>query len=863
MKHLLFFLLVFPFLASAQILEKQFVATVQYNGFTQINDSLYRGDLIEFRDVLIEGYQPSGVDSGFICLDGTGRAYRVEVVNSFDYSSLNVDLVELDDYDEIPIGVGIVAERYGSTYQIPNGLVNSIGISSVIQAKILNHNTKIAASDEDRDSTNELQNLVLIGTVLNITDGNAVDFASLFANYLLKSDSTTSYATRYYTRTNPTTIAANAVPRSNGSNLVAGNITDNGSRVVMGLPMQLKEYSLAGLPTGVTKDMYWITGAGPAWHQAARLAYAWESTASTFTSGSLIFANANGQAAQDNTNLFFNSSTYSLRLGGSGAADRIEFGANNGSGIPYITLFNAGLSTATLSLSNTLSSLQLNVGLDVNGAITATSRFKAIGLATIGSGQTNTGNSAGGQLILRPNAGSPGYINFTENATAFWANLGVDNANGDLKYETSPGGESNWEAGTTRFVIKQNGRVGIGPSTTVNYGLDVQGTDAIGIPRGTVGTQPAIVSNTTPLRFFTDTAALAYGHGGVYNFLATRPYVRSLFAATTWLKPELEARDVNITGTGKAFTVTNSKFRWKDRGYFGADSTIHFYPDLQLIYLRGTIPRMYISGSHPTYPASYILEQQGGASYEWLIDRASIFGLNNHTAVQAIRLGSTMYAHTVNSLYYKGKKNLTSRYGNIYGFTDILADFIFIVGDSLANNSSWVYTVKNQSANHLRINNSGTIEMAAYGQGLKQTPTSPYIAGFSSTGTLTDYRVRRDTFTQNANFTITSTLLSTCQELLITAEATAIASDFVTINLPTPSADYANKRVEVYTIDASATYGIVIDGTSNGLYYSTNTSTTAPSAATTFSPTTSKGATYVFTCTRNPGGAYFWKLQQN
>lgn len=304
MKHLLFFLLAFPFLASAQILEKQFVATVQFNGFTQINDSLYRGDLIEFRDVLIEGYQPSGVDSGFICLDGTGRAYRVEVVNSFDYSRLNVDLIELDDYDEIPVGVGIVAERYGSTYQIPNGLVNSIGISSILQAKILNHNTEIASSDEDRDSTNELQNLVLIGTVLNITDGNAVDFASLFANYLLKADTAAML--------DPYIQGAGIINRvakfSAARTLTSSNITDDGSRIASLAPLQLAAYDLVSLPTGVTKDMYWVNTQGPAWYQGDRLAYALESTFSRGNANSALYINANGQITQS-ASYTYNGST--------------------------------------------------------------------------------------------------------------------------------------------------------------------------------------------------------------------------------------------------------------------------------------------------------------------------------------------------------------------------------------------------------------------------------------------------------------------------------------------------------------------------------------------------------------------------
>lgn len=181
--------------------------------------------------------------------------------------------------------------------------------------------------------------------------------------------------------------------------------------------------------------------------------------------------------------------------------------------------------------------------------------------------------------------------------------------------------------------------------------------------------------------------------------------------------------------------------------------------------------------------------------------------------------------------------------------------------------ASVVYSTDNLSE-IFYADTTGVIKFSLYGKGAKEATDqsvtqSPYIAGYSTGGHLTDYRIRRDTFVQDANFTVSSTLLSTCQELYITAEATAIAADFVTVNLPAPSSTYANKRVEVYVIDASATYGIVIDGTTNGLYFSSNTASTAPSAATTFLPGNAKGATYVFTCTRNTDGAYFWKLQQN
>jgi hypothetical protein len=128
-------------------------------------------------------------------------------------------------------------------------------------------------------------------------------------------------------------------------------ITENGSRVVMGLPMQLKEYSLVGLPTGVTKDMYWVTGAGPAWYQGARLAYGLESTASVFTSGSLIFANTNGQAAQDNANLFWNNTSKRLGIGTTSPSQAFEIYTTTTTLIDLLKVQTANCANCNIKLS--------------------------------------------------------------------------------------------------------------------------------------------------------------------------------------------------------------------------------------------------------------------------------------------------------------------------------------------------------------------------------------------------------------------------------------------------------------------------------------------------------------------------------
>lgn len=80
--------------------------------------------------------------------------------------------------------------------------------------------------------------------------------------------------------------------------LAAGNLSDNATRLQALLPFQLAAYDLVSLPTGVTKDMYWVNSQGPAWYQGARLAYALESTFARGNANSALYINGNGQITE-------------------------------------------------------------------------------------------------------------------------------------------------------------------------------------------------------------------------------------------------------------------------------------------------------------------------------------------------------------------------------------------------------------------------------------------------------------------------------------------------------------------------------------------------------------------------------------
>lgn len=204
-----------------------------------------------------------------------------------------------------------VAELYAN--QVRDELADSMVVARA-------YTDSLHLADNDRDSTNEFQNLVLIGSVLSITNGNAVDFASLLAGYLLRSDTSSLVATRYYVRTNPTTIAANAVVRSNGSNLVAGNMTDNGTELEALLPFKLKAYTTAGLPVGAVRQMLYNTDiGGPGWHDGTRYNYVPKADRSAFTSTYIPFVNSLGQFTE-HTGIRYNSATADFGLGGAPSA---------------------------------------------------------------------------------------------------------------------------------------------------------------------------------------------------------------------------------------------------------------------------------------------------------------------------------------------------------------------------------------------------------------------------------------------------------------------------------------------------------------------------------------------------------------
>jgi hypothetical protein len=617
-------------------------------------------------------------------------------------------------------------------------------------------------------------------------------------------------------------------------------------------------------PTATTSDFWYnTTSNGLEWYNGTRWAKGLESTANRFTTGSLIFADANGQATQNNANFFYNNNLFILRLGPVAAGDRAEIGTNDGSGLPYLRLANIGVIDAYLRVSDA-GRFAMSTGLDVTGVISTTSNFKAVGLASFGVGVNGNG-ALGGELILRPLMGQPGFINFIENGMTVWANMGVDNGNGDFKYETLPSTDIAWETGTTRFVIKQNGRVGIGASTTVNYNLEQVGqTDAFGIARGTVAQRPTIVANTTPIRYSVDSIALEYGESvGIWRQIATRAYARSLVSGLspdTWLGTRLPAGNVTIDSKGNQFNLDSLAGRFKianNKSFYFQKSepgfVARFEPYQYLEYTANGDPRIEMrsfsgdnldspgditqSNSSPRLGSINFRGYKNGAwrrgasisSFPDSVGASSVYGSlrfnvganisgfaagDSYMSItsKGIVIGNGILNTDSDAIFQMDGTNSSTGYLNPASriYTKVKRS-VFAVQD--ATTYSFVHNPF-QDTTYFR----GNVKFGSYGTGAKEAADlsktqSNYVAGFATDGTVLDIPINTELYNTITSTSSPQTLSSTIADNLINQGGTQATFTFKLPATPVDGqiskATFAN-AVTALTIDGN---GTIVTGT--------------------------------------------------
>ena len=644
---------------------------------------------------------------------------------------------------------------------------------------------------------------------------------------------------------NVTSIAANYIATSNGSNLVARNLFDNNTYVgvLNSKPWQFGQWTTAGRPSGVNLQV----GANTTTNFIeGYFTSQWENfiTSIGASSGQVGYFTSAGKITGSN-NLFWDNTN-------------IRLGIGNAAPSYLLDAFKASANENVI----------FRIGTSSNGNL-ATARFRA---------QASSNNNDFVEFLKFSSGISYKIIAASDGAiyNGTTGNIAIlnESATGTIKF--GAGGTS-----TAHMTVAANGNLLLGTTTDVTgYKLNISSTGAISIPRGTVAQRPTIASSTTPFRYNTDSTALEYGESvGIWRQIATRAYARSLVSAL----PTTNIYTANGTLTGHR-TVTSGGFDLTMTGKvkIGSDSSFIHDPSVDTTYIKGTLntPYMY-SGSAGLYSrtggvvslkttyadnqASYF-QASSKSRYGWL---GGLYLSNNQGTGYNFETGYEIYKYSAKEAYVGRNYILEPKTGFVESHFETSLDTAIVPGSSWAfirigtktNNSVrkslWFTSLGDNSIDttHFRFNNAngagvatgkffsvednganlfvvrknGTTSLNTYGTGTKEAADlgktqSNYITSFATDGTVLDLERKRDTtiYVTDADYNFSAAITSTnilkrYNRILIYSKLTSGATSDNQIFLHSASSDFLQCEIIIYSNDASADSDATsIDFTTNG-----------------------------------------------
>jgi hypothetical protein len=674
-------------------------------------------------------------------------------------------------------------------------------------------------------------------------------------------------------------------------------------------------------PSPATTSDFWYntTGNGLEWYNGTRWAKILESTFNRGTATHIPFFDANGQITDnsalswDNTNKYLainkTSPTYHLDIQSTGTINQKWIGLYNSAGFQQASFDSDGSGNGGVYVYNSSGTLQGRFisgdGSYLLGKFSLGSVIPGASDFLVNKRQSDFGPVSGVFVSLGGSgSGYPGVgynVQFsTSNNTytrkindqCYFMDMG---SGGRFSLKTAAAGASGstitWNED---FSLVQSTRfVGIG-QTSPQRKLDVNGEARI-----------ADLTTDTPTRIVGADADGDLGAITVSTGLNLASGVLTATGASTWLKPELESgRDVTISGAASTdFRIQTTRNQFDGKTKIGSDSSFVHDPAVDTTKILGSVlfgkPSTFGSPStsgyqfifrSPTASSTYMLIESGRtsptggeASLElrpsgiWSATIAygtatskslQFYNYNNSRTVMF--LGSSGFVSGNSRTVIVGGSDDPGQWGGNGGlvvFDTITSGKALFLAKKSASSSTPIAMFSSATNDRFTFDDNGTTRFHAYGTGTKEASDlsktqSAYIAGFATDGTVLDYRITRDTSTSDADFTVTSTLLSSCQELFISAEVTSSATDTVNIILPTPSATFKNNKVYVFGDDDSSTQWVATKSVNaTGLYYSNGgVKPTATNYAAVTATTGISGVTYVWICTRRNSGTWNWVL---
>jgi hypothetical protein len=650
---------------------------------------------------------------------------------------------------------------------------------------------------------------------------------------------------------NITSIAANYIATSNGTNLIARNLFDNNTYVgvLNSKPFQFGQWTTAGRPSGTNGYTGFNTTTN---FTEGYFTSQWENfiTSTGATNGQVSVFSSAGKAYGTNNLLWDNTNgTLSvLQIGTAQQTNTITARGTGSSTAAWKGRIISGGDNAVFLLGEYNSQAWLGAH---NGAVNAWADFylnpdgaKKLFLGNIEAGSPTTRqpivsiDNNGGDVIIRGYGSSTGWKGRTISGGASATVLiGEYNAKASIA-----GHNSNFSAWSDLFIsFDGTSKTRIGKSdlltldnnnnritylgTAGSYNLDfTAATGAMGVPRGTVAQRPTIASSTTPFRYSTDSTALEYGESvGTWRQLATRVYARSLVPTTLY------------TGNG---SLTSNRTLTGGAFDFRLDTDVTVGDSLRVVTLPNhtdpdsiaTVKGGVIGKKKFLMPVSNIYD---GTNSGYFFDTRRIGHQLSGSNFYHLDLADT--SGTWEKTTYgvgTGDDEFASIYGKVDGYNTRTLMYIssLVTGSQLTMkiNDGLVYRMTT-SGDKFRVDTTGTIRAYNYGTGTKEAADlsktqSNFVAGFATDGAILDLEQKRDTtiYVTDADYNfaaaITSAnILKRYNRILIYSKLTSGASSDNQIILHSASSDFLQCEIIIYSNDASADADETsIDFTTNG-----------------------------------------------